>query len=219
MTISPHYIYQYRPDVRPRDLETLVSSQVWSAKRSSLNDPFEFAALRPLGYVAELASHFDNVGITCFCRSLTNPLLWSHYADAHRGFVVAYDKTHPHFGGEALKKGFLHDVRYEDAVPDIERLSANDFWLSTVTTKHTCWSYEQEVRLVAKQGDRLIEVPVDMIKAVVFGTQMTAERVAVCTEAITRSPLNVKFFRMHNLNRGYGVVPQPLSLGDDSLST
>jgi hypothetical protein len=75
--------YQYRPDKQPRDLETLLASRLWSASIESLNDPFEFQALRGLASQPEMQAEFKRAGVTCFCRALTNPLLWSHYAGAH----------------------------------------------------------------------------------------------------------------------------------------
>jgi hypothetical protein len=92
-----YYVYHYRPDKKPRDVETLTAKQLYSAKIETLNDPFEFAALRALSAHPDKQAEFQNAGVTCFCRSLTNPLLWSHYAAHHLGFAIGYDALHPFF--------------------------------------------------------------------------------------------------------------------------
>jgi len=38
-----------------------------------------------------LTQQADNVGILCFTKEYDNPLMWSHYADGHRGFCIGYD--------------------------------------------------------------------------------------------------------------------------------
>lgn len=36
-------------------------------------------------------------GILCLAEAPDNLLMWAHYADCHRGFVVQFDDTHPFF--------------------------------------------------------------------------------------------------------------------------
>lgn len=42
-----------------------------------------------LPIIAESAKHFSTYA--CFCESVDNMLMWSHYADSHRGFALEYD--------------------------------------------------------------------------------------------------------------------------------
>jgi hypothetical protein len=165
MAFPSYRVYHYRPDKQPRDLNTLVANQLWSASIDSLNDPFEFAALRAQHAHPDLQSQFKNAGVTCFCRALTNPLLWSHYAAAHVGFAIGYDPAHQFFGGDqGLYGRFLHDVRYEDVPPSLERYSLDELLMAAVLTKATCWSYEQEVRLIKQEGSQPANIQATAIK-------------------------------------------------------
>ena len=78
--------YQYRADVPGRDLETLLERCAYCGKLKNQNDSFESAALKELADATEQQEKYLNAGVACFCRSLTNPLLWSHYANKHAGF-------------------------------------------------------------------------------------------------------------------------------------
>ena len=33
----------------------------------------------------------QSYGILCFCRTKRNPVLWSHYADKHKGMCLGFD--------------------------------------------------------------------------------------------------------------------------------
>ena len=67
------------------------------ARISEVNDPFELFALRclkrPLRRVLKdfKATHDSQVGLLCFSRHWRNPVLWSHYADRHRGICLGFD--------------------------------------------------------------------------------------------------------------------------------
>jgi hypothetical protein len=208
MAFNSYRVYQYRPDKQPRDVDTLIANQLWSASVDGLNDPFEFVALRALAQHPEKQMEFKHAGVTCFCRSLTNPLLWSHYAASHAGFAIGYDAAHPFFGGDkGLEGRFLHDVRYEDVAPTLERFGLEDLVMAAVLTKPTCWAYEQEMRLIKQEGNQPFNVPPDAIKEVAFGAKMEGHRVDEIVEALRVSGIRVKLARMQYLEEGYGVKP------------
>src|SRR5437764_682706 len=104
-------LYRYQID-SIRNVETLLERGLWFSKTASLNDPFEFAALEQVKLLSpEKIVLFENAGVACFCRAITNPLLWSHYAAAHTGFSIAYDELHPFFGRvRGIRSSLLHDV-------------------------------------------------------------------------------------------------------------
>jgi hypothetical protein len=208
MAFDSHRVYHYRPDARPRDLDALVANRIWSATVESLNDPFEFAALRALNEYPAKLEQFKNTGVTCFSRSLTNPLLWSHYAASHTGYVVGYDSAHAFFGGDkGLGGRFLHDVRYEDVVPTLDRFSLDELPMAAVTTKPTCWAYEQEIRLIKQIGNESVDIPPEAVKEVAFGARMSAERIDQFSKALAGAGIQAKLARMEYLAEGYGVKP------------
>lgn len=71
-----------------------------------------------------------------------NILMWSHYADSHRGFVVEFDK-------DFISEAELHKVKYsnERDFLTFEDIDNNDFH-SVFYKKSEEWAYEQEYRAV-----------------------------------------------------------------------
>jgi hypothetical protein len=209
MSFNSYRVYHYRPDRQPRDLDTLVAKQLWSSSVDRLNDPFEFAALRALADYPDKQAEFKHAGITCFCRSLTNPLLWAHYAASHVGFAIGYDAAHPFFGGDqGLTKRFLLDVRYEDIAPTLKTFSVEELTMAAVLTKPTCWAYEQEARIIKQQGNQAFDVPQDTIKEIVFGAAMPNARIETIIGAVRAAGITARFGRMKYLKEGYGVRPE-----------
>jgi len=64
---------------------------------SALNDPFELLASQLL--TRRERQRFNSFrrkierqyGVLCFSRSWSNPLLWSHYGDKHRGMCLGFE--------------------------------------------------------------------------------------------------------------------------------
>jgi hypothetical protein len=75
-------------------LQALARQQLKVARINELNDPFELfcADMRDANARKAFRRFKDQVsakfGLVCFSRSWRNPLLWSHYADRHRGAAI-----------------------------------------------------------------------------------------------------------------------------------
>lgn len=199
-------IYQFRPDFKDRDLDILTERKIYCGKISNQNDPFEAVALNLLNNNTIEQQKFLNTGIASFCRSLTNPLLWSHYANNHFGFVISFDKEHELFIGEPTNGNILFDVIYEDTLPSIDFFpNVVEFRLAAVRTKPTCWAYEQEMRIFFSPGDQKLSIPEAAYKEIIFGARMEYKRKQEIITRVKTSNLNVKFGEMNYLQQGYGV--------------
>ncbi len=139
----------------------------------------------------QVKSVFQDMGILCLSEVPDNMLMWSHYANHHRGFCVEYD-----FTASSKLKEFAYKVQYSDDMPS---LSAADFvgpkkeattdalWL----TKASCWAYEREWRVMMTNGDRAYNAP-SRIKSIIFGARMP-ETDRMMIETALRHTENIKF--------------------------
>jgi Protein of unknown function (DUF2971) len=102
------------------------------------------------------------------CAEAENPLLWSHYADSHRGVALEFDASFtaevPFVAAKPVKyckrvprvysrKHFIESALNLNLISDAERTL-----LPLVMTKSLEWSYEKEwriVRMVAEEVQRL----------------------------------------------------------------
>lgn len=113
-----------------------------------LNDPFELMAgdltdtsLRAA--TERFKDEFDRTrGILCFSRNWKNPVLWSHYADKHRGICLGFD----------LDDFYAYEVKYRDnridpdATNNVKYAGISSYVLDSLRTKYSHWQYEEEVR-------------------------------------------------------------------------
>lgn len=138
-------------------LEDLERRRLKIAQFDDMNDPFELLALelsdktlrRPYReFVCEMAR---NYGVLCFSRRRCNPVLWSHYADKHRGICLGF----------AVPSNYLLEVTYTaNRLP--RKISAElkaggldqDDMKEILGTKFKSWEYEEESRVFLRLEDR-----------------------------------------------------------------
>lgn len=132
------------------------------------NDPFE-------GLNDDMPFLEHDSLVTCFTGlkretgnskdTLFNPLMWSHYANSHKGFSIVFD---PLIAG-------LFPVKY------IKDRPKKYNYHNTITSKGDAWSYENEFRFIGSKapsdlgrieyenGEFYLKFYPDDIKAIVFG--------------------------------------------------
>lgn len=111
-------------------------------------------------------------------KLVNNIIMWSHYADAHKGYCIRY-KLSKHFikkpNDGTLTHNYLRKVRYasdeENVNVDISSMNTEKLF----TTKSNQWSSESEIRLVnydiSHDGD-FLQLKLDdcsTIEAIYFG--------------------------------------------------
>jgi hypothetical protein len=101
-----------------------------------------------------LQTLYRDVGMLSFSASISDPVIWSHYADSHRGIALGYD-IRPDLGGVQIFEVSYHidrptiDYQQAEALrPDGER--STEFIEKVIKHGFTCkgesWRYEKEYR-------------------------------------------------------------------------
>ena len=121
----------------------------------------------------------NTVKMICFSDRIDSMLMWSHYADYHKGYAVAYERNaiekalfYDKEGNEIRKKPILRQVHYtnkrldltdeiehylrcnltpySDEVSDVAYCIPAEKLRTAVLEKDLDWSYENEWRLIPK---------------------------------------------------------------------
>lgn len=137
-------------------LAAVANQRLKVALIDELNDPFELLCNNLADKKARKAFiAFKNYqakrnGMLCFSRSWNNLLLWSHYADKHRGVALEFE-IHP---------DVIEEVRYTTTrttldVPAIIKGGGftEDHAAMIYATKSAHWAYEDEVRVAVALKD------------------------------------------------------------------
>lgn len=128
----------------------------------------------------------DNVGILCFSSDYSDPLMWSHYADNHKGVSLIFDLE---VLQKDLKKEKNQEFFFSEVTYDNDHLSLNWFDSSLPFSKNketyikshlfkkiTNWSYEQEYRIITHTGEK-VEYNYNALSGIIFGMKITAQEI------------------------------------------
>lgn len=137
-------------------LEALRRRRLKIARISELNDPFEFLGwnLRDRKVRTKLRAWKSRrnaeIGIICFSWKWSNPLLWGHYADKHKGIAIGF---------EVPDQDIYLPVKYchKRLQPPHARAFHDADLNVLLLTKFAAWKYEAEFRCFCRLVDSVQE--------------------------------------------------------------
>lgn len=160
-------------------------------KKSLMHHPEDVRIMQEK-HLKEFAEIFGVLSLTA------NPLsekMWSKYSDDHKGICIGFDPKvmFPYLGGGGI-------VNYYDSLPiiypndsfDVERYKQ-------IFCKERKWEFEMEYRTtktykeVARIEDRMIKLPKECFKEIIFGFNTTDIIKAEITDICVNNDINVKF--------------------------
>lgn len=122
----------------------------------------------------------DVIGVFCASENYSNILLWSHYADNHRGFCVRLKSE----GILDTAGYFMGPVNYEKEIPELPPVVLPDYneqierdkIIKQLCTKYSGWSYEKEIRFIGfNKANKIVKIYPQTIEAIYFGWSMPPE--------------------------------------------
>ncbi|OCH36196.1 DUF2971 domain-containing protein [Aliivibrio fischeri] len=215
-------MYKFR-ELNKTTYDLLLNSELWCASPMSLNDPFDaqfdyesFAQkVSSSSSVDSYTKHlihnasqvFDNVGICSLSAQRDNQVMWSHYADEHRGLCIEFDIPKIMKLNNVLS---LARVTYQSELPELKLVktfapnsdalfiaSAIDtsMFMNILTTKDVTWRYENEIRIIKPQYGAIKFTP-DCIVSISFGIR-TTERDMLSVKRLLSSQLysHIKWYK------------------------
>lgn len=155
----------------------IKSRQLGFRTPTYFNDPFELTGLSNISDYPTIQTQIEwlqDFGVLCLTKSPMNPLMWAHYGDQHKGFVVGYDVSVPFLNDpkfniiSAMDGNVFYTSQKENTVlsPDMRAQllrelqdsamggdgsgSSTQLIKRILLQKHLCWAYEEEVRVVKR---------------------------------------------------------------------
>jgi len=190
-------------------LEGIRKRRLKIARIMELNDPFEFIGvnLKDRKFRKAIRQTKQEVskskGILCFSKTWRNPVLWSHYADKHKGLCLGFE----------VKNNLLGKVDYVDSRLSVPTEFNEEFMKKLLFTKFRHWEYEQEyriyVQLEEEEGGMYFAEYSDelRLKKVIVGDQSSVKR-AELVDALGGLNRNVEAFKARAGFQKFEVVRQ-----------
>lgn len=227
-------------------LESLMEGTLYFASPEKLNDPFDCnldvkkAIINASSFLdGKYAEHcyklieFEStynklkkevsaLGICSFSLELENTLLWSHYANDHKGVCILYEFSASFFDDGKNNILGTSKVTYKEnsltnwfmsLSKEQPKRKFKDFVLelaqTLVTLKSPAWKYENEARIIRmEQG--LLEIPVTYIKQICFGLNVSDEDIEVITKITSNYEHKVDLCKVVRDESDFGITVQEI---------
>lgn len=173
------------------------------AKRASRDRAINFTSD---GKIAAFHATYQNdvtnrIGMLCLSEIWDDPLMWSHYADSHRGICLVFDSHNPFFN-EAQQ------VVYQKNRPSINPI-ANDYqtmFERALLTKSDHWAYEREWRIIKYQGGAgSYKYPDDALLGIVLGSQISDVNTDMVAEWVKHRHISTAIYKANLSSREFRI--------------
>jgi hypothetical protein len=153
-------------------------------------------------------------GILCLSACNNSILMWSHYANYHKGFCIGFKNN------IGLPQHLIKQVSYAKTINNdfvsfflfsqtATKEEAHDNLLKTfIFTKYIDWQYEQEWRMIGEQG--LAIYPPDCIDHIIFGLKMPIEERNTIRYILKNK--NVTFFEAVKSKEPFSIEIRPINV-------
>jgi len=230
----PPLLYKYRSlasGCREHTLALLERMEIYYASPKELNDPMEFkskleVSIPSIEHVdwndtsnplvhdvrSEIEMSKSSLGICCFSECPRSHLMWSHYADSHRGICVGFDTQSDSGWNNAVR------IEYSDELP-VFRIAypfkATREHLRYQQTKLTDWKYEKEWRFIRtdlNETPRKRQLPADALSVIILGSKMSSNDRNQVIQIARRSVKQITLFDAAFIPDSYDMVLTPIKL-------
>lgn len=216
-------------------LSDLIENKITVSPSKFMNDPFDSLInlwanednltqkCKDKNHAMPYVKSFDYFRIRSFCYGkedevVKKSLMWSHYADEHKGFCVKY-----HLSSRFIKQEensdfthtFLKKIQYTDKSINVDKPTIDTNL--AFATKSSEWSYEKEVRLIDYNPN--IESPYygialddsSYVDAIYFGYRCEERTISTIKKLFSNNERNLKFFKMRvNIKDVYNMDYLPI---------
>lgn len=146
-------------------------------------------------------------GVYCLSEDPLNILMWSHYADCHRGICLGFngEGTNPFFGP-------AQQVIYQDDYPVTNPIRDNPSTIldKLTLTKASSWAYEKEWRIIKhEQGPGTYRFERDDLKQVIFGANTSHEHIEAVLQALKVNHMSPQLYRACLHEKRYEIELDP----------
>ena len=192
-----------------RNICHIPEEYMTSLEKIFLNDENWLIALKDR-LIQEKESVEKTFGILCLSETEKDILMWSHYANSHKGIVIGIDSKNLWQNMTSSKPGgLLEPVQYKKDYPTVkffkDQKDVVDKWFFT---KYEDWKYEKEWRAVHKPG--LIQFPKEIIKSVYFGAKFDLNKQAFWMSQIKDSGIHPQFYQAKLNKSSYKIDFKPI---------
>jgi Protein of unknown function (DUF2971) len=198
-------------------METLREIE-YLATDPDVGDPQEYIRFSLTTLIQEELRRGYERGVCCLSRRWDSVLMWSHYADQHRGLCIEYDAS-------PLAEAEIYRVNYDTAreIPasvlyrlfiTVDESVRPQVDRAALLTKSREWRYEREVRVLSRLGP---EDSPFTLKGVIFGMHCPYTTQFVIAKSLEQRA-DLQFWNIRQPSKGFRLQRARADL-DEAMAT
>ncbi len=226
----PKTLYKYRsisPSLRESYVKPILAqSKIYLSTPNQFNDPFEcqaeilvdsddplVAGMNQVGIIDAVRANLRNMMLIYSMSAVNNhELMWSHYADSHRGICLG-------FAAEGTDDifAFAEPVSYQEGLPVFDLRSDQDPIEGAKTValvKGTRWAYEQEWRIAlvgkAPSHEREVAFEPATLTEVILGCEISNRDSLAIKVALAMRDSPVTLYQAHRNALEFAIEVLPV---------
>ena len=153
----------------------------------------------------QVQARVDQHRVLCFSEPRENILLWSHYAESHRGICLEFStEKWSALIHNALPVRYSHQRPSEDFTH--EAWDQMKFVSNIALIKDSCWRYEKERRFIREPGSGLVDFPPEALTGVIFGCEFPDQKYDAVMDLVTRRVPRPAIYKAVRHDRKFALV-------------
>lgn len=183
-----------------------INSHIHKLKAEFLNsDPIELEKAWELAH----SGFIEKIGILSMSEKNDDILMWSYYADGHKGFCLKFKiSSEMPFPRPPLK------VEYKKSYPLVKWIQGGENYELADTilrTKSDQWQHEAEWRIIFTDGHGHRELPPESLAGIIFGAAMPKPDTIKIAKMVAEGKSNPQLFRAKLKQYEFGLDIIPVS--------
>jgi len=141
-------------------ISNMALQRIKVSRIDEVNDPYELIGVNrrdpniDYSFVRMRELVAENNGLICFTKHWSNPLLWGHYGDKHKGIALGFDVKSEHLGKvDYLSNPMEISFNTSENKPELNERDMKKL----IFSKYEGWQYEEEYRVYAKLNHDALE--------------------------------------------------------------
>lgn len=205
LDLNKDSIFSWGEIIKKSDSEENLQKAICKTFYDSFNDIVKTS----MQFIKEQGVY--EVSVSCFSEENDNMLMWSHYADSHKGFCLEFDTNYDPFTK-------MFPVTYSEDIPEIDAnkiINNSDNNLETIKVnllhKYIDWEYEKEWRVLHKEKTTSFCYKTNALTGVYFGTKIDLSDLEILATIIKGQNSKCKFYMMEKVSGAFKVVPRMMN--------
>jgi hypothetical protein len=143
-----------------------------------------------------ITKHKERFRVSCFSKIKDEILMWSHYADKHKGICIGLKI--PLVSNDFFTLPVNYTIEINPLDFNADRTKSIKYWM---TTKYKKWIYEEEYRIINDQSTEIINIDTGWVQEIIFGCSIDNELMLETIDSLVKKGYDKNIMRKMEMEK------------------